>query len=89
MEMKKEHLPAYVSSRKVKIHYGVNEKILMSWVIKGYVRSLKLGNQRQSGRLYKIADVQEVLERLSNGDDPIILIEKKKNTPDPVRDTRA
>lgn len=63
-------LPTYASRNKIHEEFGVHEKILKSWSIKGYIRTAKLGDNRQSGRLYRVADVVEALEHLTVGKQP-------------------
>ena len=59
--------PRYVPHGKVREWHAVSKRSLMDWVSRGYVRSAKLGDSRQSARLFNLSDIGETLERIASG----------------------
>ena len=61
-------LPRYVTLKIIQARIApISRKQLNSWVIAGHVRSVKLGESRQAGRLYNSQDVVDALDRLAVG----------------------
>jgi len=66
-----DHLPKYAPYGLISTHCAtVSRKLLGSWVLRGWVRSIKTANARQSARLYSVADVEACLDRLAAGQQP-------------------
>ena len=67
----KQNRAIYLTHREIKSQCGsVSSDWLRQWVGRGFVRSIKVGTHRQSGRLYNLHDVQDVLDRLAAGYTP-------------------
>ena len=58
-------MPSYAKDKIIHEKFGVHKKILTNWIKQRFVRSVKFGDSKQSGRLYNTADVAEVLDRLA------------------------
>lgn len=69
-EIPDDYLPKYQNARQLKETLGISRSRLEDLVIKGYVRSIKFGESKQSGRLYRTADVLDSLDRMSIGYQP-------------------
>jgi len=60
----------FINAKKAKTIFGLPYSYLQSLVSEGVVRSIKFGNQKQSGRLYCSVDIEAALERMSVGRRP-------------------
>jgi hypothetical protein len=74
-----QQFPAYAPAKMIKVRIGLSRKHLLMFVRQGFVRSVKLTESRRGSRLYLVADVLEVLERMSVGKQPL---KKTKETKD-------
>lgn len=64
-------LPAYAPAGMIQSRLApVSKATLGNWVIKGWVRSFKVGESQQSARLYSVSDTREALDRLAAGARP-------------------
>jgi hypothetical protein len=61
-------IPAYAPYTVVRRHLAaVPRRVVLGWVYRGWVRSVKLSDSRQAGRLFNTADLADCLERLAGG----------------------
>ncbi len=60
----------YINARNTKAIFGLPYSYLQNLVTEGAVRSIKFGDKKQAGRLYRSADIEAALERMSLGRRP-------------------
>ena len=66
-EIPDEYLPKYQKAKELKARLGISRSLLQALVIQVYVRTIKFGEAKQSGRLYRTADVLDAMDRMSIG----------------------
>lgn len=57
----------WASAKQVAIIFGIDRDRLMTWVMRGMVKQAKLGRAQQSARLFKVEDIQRILEDVADG----------------------
>jgi hypothetical protein len=57
--------PMYVKLNFIKKNYGIGWNIIEKWVSEGRICSIKIGDAKQSARLYKLSDIEKMMESLS------------------------
>jgi len=64
-------LPKYAPLKLIQMHMApLSRKQANEFVVRGWVRSVKLGTKRQCGRLYNVEDVEACLDRMALGHQP-------------------
>jgi hypothetical protein len=61
-------LPVYVNMGMIQKYVApLTRKKLREWTIKGWVRTSKLGTEKQAQRLFNVNDILDVLDRAAKG----------------------
>jgi hypothetical protein len=68
--------PLWIDVADVTSLFGVDAAKLRNWVENGFVRKAKLGETLQSRSLYSAEDINEVLHRISVGQQPVNALRK-------------
>lgn len=57
----------WASAKQVAIVFGIDRDRLMTWVMRGRVKQAKLGRAQQAASLFKVEDIERILEDIADG----------------------
>jgi hypothetical protein len=57
----------WASAKQVAIIFGIDRDRLMTWVMRGMVKQAKLGRAQQAASLFKVEDIERILENIAVG----------------------